>query len=315
MIATLTAIDELATSLLLTDYRSSRPDLLALYERAKKRQWNGTTDLPWEIFVALDRPIVREERLSLYGTPAYDAMTPGMRKRYNVLESAWVVSQCMFGEQASLVGCGQLITILPDMDAKLYVASQAFDEARHAACYRRYLDEKLGVAYAIDENVRYLTDVALRTPEWPLKLVALQTIVESLALGAFKTLLDSAAEPLLVQLLVNIMQDEARHVAFGRLALERTIHDSSAADRARYEDFVGSCVRVMYDGFFPRAVFEELGLPDTAALRTGVAASEQRRIFRHDLFSILIPNVRAVGLLTERSRPTYQALGIDVDAF
>ncbi len=314
MSATLAAIDELATSLLLTNYSSSRPELIALYERAKGRQWNANTDLPWDILVELDRPVIREERLSLYGTRAYDRMSPGIRKRYNVLESAWVVSQFMHAEQASLVSCGQLMAQLPDLDSKFYAASQGYDEARHTECYRRYLTEKLGVSYPIDGNLRYICDIALGPVEWPLKLIATQMIVESLALGAFKTLLDSAAEPLLMKMLTYIMQDEARHVAFGRIALEKAIHDSPQADRDRYEDFVAACVRVMYDGFFPAVVFEELGLGDANELRAGVFASEQRRRFRKDLFSIIVPSARAVGLLTARSRPTYLSLGIEIDA-
>lgn len=314
MSATLTAIDRLATSLLVTDYASTRPDLVALYERSKGRQWNATIDLPWEEVVRLDAPIVFEHRLSLYGTPTYDRMSQATRQRYNVLETAWIVSQFLHAEQTSLIACGQLMATLPEMDAKFYAASQGYDEARHAECYRRYLDEKLGVAYPIDENLKYLCDTALASEEWALKLVSIQMIVESLALGAFKTLAKSAVEPLLVAMLAYIMQDEARHVAFGRLALERTIRESSVADRNRYEDFVLACVQVIYYGFFPRIVFEELGLSDIDSLRASVFESEQRRLFLDDLCSVLIPGIRDVGLLTDRTKTKYVALGIDIDA-
>lgn len=311
--AAVAAIENLANTLLLTNYASSRPDLVALYERAKGRQWNASTDLPWETVVALDRPIVDESRLSLFGTSFYERMTPAVRKRYNVLESAWIVSQFMHGEQASLIACGQLMAALPDMDAKFYAASQGYDEARHTEVYRRYLDEKLLLSYAIDPNLRFICETALGAGEWAMKLVAIQMIVESLAMGAFKTLLDSANEPLLVQILTYVMQDEARHVAFGRLALQKAIRECPPADRDRYEDFVATCSQVMYYGFFPEPVFAELGVEDVGALRAAVQNSEQRKLFRRDLFSVLIPSALAVGLITERTKPKYRSLGIDVD--
>ena len=314
MSATLAATDGLATSLLLTDYASTRPDIVALYERSKGRQWNATTDLPWETLVALDAPIIVEERLALYGTPQFEAMSPAARKRYNVLETAWIVSQFLHAEQTSMIACGQLMVMLPDIDAKLYAASQGYDEARHAECYRRYLDEKLGIIYPIDDDLKFLCDAALNGTEWASKLVASQLIVESFTLGSFKTILTSAVEPLLIAMLAHIVQDEARHVAFGRLALERSIRESSESDRACHEDFVAACARVLYDGFFPRAVFEELGLPDIDRLRTSVFASNQQRCFRENIFAVLIPGVRDIGLLTKRTKQKYVTLGIDVDA-
>ena len=298
--STLATIDGLANSLLLTDYASTRPDLVALYERSKGRQWNASTDLPWETSVALDAPIIVEERLSLYGTPEFEAMSPAARKRYNVLETAWIVSQFLHLEQTSLIACGQLMVMLPDMDAKLCAASQGYDEARHAECYRRYLDEKLGIVYPIDDGLKVLCDTALEGTEWALKLVAIQMVIESLALGAFKSLAKSAVEPLLVAILTSIMQDEARHIAFGRLALERTVRESSPSERARYEDFIATCVHEISYGFFPRPVFEELGLPNIDLLRTTVFASAQHRLFREDLFSVLVPGVRAtLGIAIE----------------
>ncbi len=314
MSASLAAIDGFATSLLLTDYASTRPDLVALYERSKGRQWNATTDLPWQTAVALDAPLIVEERLSLYGTPEFEAMSLAARKRYNVLETAWIVSQFLHAEQTSMMACGQLMVMLPDLDAKFYAASQGYDEARHAECYRRYLDEKLGIIYPIDDNLKFLCDTALNETEWAPKLVAMQVVLESLALGSFKTILRSAVEPLLVAMLGYIMQDEARHVAFGRLALERSVRESSASDRARYEDFVAACVHVMHAGFFPQAVFEELGLPVDEHLRTTVFASEQQRLIRENMFSVLIPGVRDIGLLTERTKQEYVTLGIDIAA-
>jgi para-aminobenzoate N-oxygenase AurF len=308
MNATIDAIEDLARTLMLSSYASSRPDLVALYERAKNRQWNATTDLPWDDPV--QDPIVDETRSSLYGTPWYEALSAEERSRYNTHEMAWVLSQFMHGEQASLLACGQLMAALPEMDAKFYAASQGYDEARHVEVYRRYLTQRLGIVYDADPNVRFIADTALASADWTMKLVGTQLVIESLAMGAFKTLLESARDPLLVQLLTSVMQDEARHVAFGRLALESAVRELEPRERDDYEDFVFYCAEVMYNGFFPMPVFEQFGLKDTPLLRSWVFESEQRRLFRRDLFSVFIPSARAVGLLTDRTARRYEALGL-----
>jgi hypothetical protein len=308
---TIKAIDAMAASLLLTEYASSRPDLIELYERAKSKQWSAA-DLPWETPYPARGLFVDERMLSLYGTPYYQAMSPVRRAEYNRLETAWVLSQFMHGEQTSMLVCGQLMAALPELDAKFYAASQGYDEARHTEVYRRYVGERLGLVYEIDEQLRFLCDTALKAPDWAMKLVANQVVIESLALGAFKTLFEAAQDTLLAELLARVMQDEARHIAFGRLALERALVECDEPTRARYEDFLATCTQMMYYGFFPAAVFRDLGLDDVPQLRAYVNASEQRRRFRSNLFPQLIPSARSIGLITDRTIGRYRALGIDV---
>ena len=48
----------------------------------------------------------------------------------------------------------------------------------------------------------------------------MQVLIEGLALAAFGVYRDMSTNPLVKQLLAYVMQDEARHVAFGRLALQ-----------------------------------------------------------------------------------------------
>ena len=52
------------------DYKRSRPALVKLYEKAKRSQWNATTDLPWETEVdreklAVEFPTVPQYRIGL----------------------------------------------------------------------------------------------------------------------------------------------------------------------------------------------------------------------------------------------------------
>ena len=45
-----------------------------------------------------------------------------------------------------------MITLAPTYNAKLYAASQTFDEARHVEVFNRYLQEKIGMHYPLPEK-------------------------------------------------------------------------------------------------------------------------------------------------------------------
>ena len=45
------AVQDNADAIFTWDYSVARPALRKLYEKAKTGQWNGQTDLPWEIEV------------------------------------------------------------------------------------------------------------------------------------------------------------------------------------------------------------------------------------------------------------------------
>jgi len=49
---------------------------------------------------------------------------------------------------------------------------------------------------------------------------------------------------------------------------------------------------------------------DIDGLREAVLRSPIRKVFRKELFSTLVPNLRQVGLLPERLRSDYAALGV-----
>src|ERR1700712_1394164 len=43
------------------DYSLSRPALRKLYEKAKTGQWNGTTDLPWDTDVDVEKVVAADQ--------------------------------------------------------------------------------------------------------------------------------------------------------------------------------------------------------------------------------------------------------------
>jgi hypothetical protein len=76
---------------------------------------------------------------------------------------------------------------------------------------------------------------------WDMKFLGMQIMVEGLALGAFGTLYRMTKEPLLRDLLKMVIQDEARHVHYGVLALRE--HFTKQLERARAQGARGLGLR------------------------------------------------------------------------
>jgi len=67
---------------------------------------------------------------------------------------------------------------------------------------------------------------------------------------------------------------------------------------------------MMATGFFAEEIYQEMGFDDLEALREVVMNSPARVQFRRDMFSVTIPNLKRIGLLSERVRPMYEQLGV-----
>ena len=223
----------------------------------------------------------------------------------------------MHGEQGALICTAKIVQQVPHMDAKFYAATQVVDEARHVEAYTRLLHEKFELAYPINPSLKTLLDQILRDSRWDMTYLGMQVLIEGLALAAFQLIRDGARNPLAASVNAYVMQDEARHVAFGRLALRDFYPKLTQGERDEREEFVVEACYLMRDRFLAEEVWEQLGLP-VAECMEHTNKSEWMAEFRTFLFSRIVPNIKAIGLWGPRIRSAYEEMGIlgfgEVDA-
>lgn len=106
-----------------------------------------------------------------------------------------------------------------------------------------------------------------------------------------------------------VMQDEARHVAFGRLALRDYYPQLTEKERDEREEFLVDACYLMRDRFLAEEVWETLGLP-VAECMAHTDGSEWMATFRNYLFTRIVPNVRQIGLWGPRIRKAYTDMGV-----
>src|SRR5262249_29055154 len=173
---------------------------------------------------------------------------------------AWQLSQFLHGEQGALVCTAKIVQQVPSVDAKFYAATQVMDEARHVETYSRLLHEKFELAYPITPTLKALLHDVLSDSRWDLTYLGMQVLIEGLALAAFASIRDQAKNSLAAAVNAYVMQDEARHVAFGRLALRDYYPQLTQKERAEREEFAVEASYRMRDPVLAEAVWDALGL-------------------------------------------------------
>jgi P-aminobenzoate N-oxygenase AurF len=299
-----------ATTVFNWEYDETRDRLLTLYEKGKEKQWNTNTRLDWSIEVDPGSPEnAPDYYIPIYGSDIYEKMTDREKRELRHHMSAWTNSQFLHGEQGALICASKIVPAVPDVDCKFYAATQVMDEARHVETYSRYLREKIEMAYPINPYLKSLLEDVVKDSRWDMLCLGMQVMIEGLALAAFAMTRDFSEEPLAKALTTYVMQDEARHVAFGRLSLREYYPQLTQAERDEREEFVVYASYLMRDRFFAEEVWETLGLPVKECL-SYVETSDVMREFRKMLFSRIVPTVKDLGLFGDKVQAAFRDMGV-----
>jgi hypothetical protein len=292
------------------DYATEIESLRALYERGKTGQWNVETAIDWTIVVSDDEFLLPVEQCALASLLRQMGTDEATVKRAVHEELEWSLSQLLHGEQAAMQLCAQLVNAVPDMDTKLFAGQQVVDECRHVEIFAKLLARKFGTVHPVSANVKFLLDEMLSTSSWYKKVVGMQVLFEGVAMAVITDLGVRTRNELIRQAMRNVARDEARHAAFGVLALRELIGQLPAAEREELEDWTWMCLEVVANGLMQ-------GLIDDVAPRYGLAPEPvANMIFRTEAFwdaryhlfnHTVLPNLRKLGLISDRTRANYDA--------
>jgi hypothetical protein len=292
------------------EYEEGRQRLLDLYQRGKDKQWDAAKRIDWSLEVDPNNVMATSEEINpIYGSRQYELLSQAERDELGQHLGSWLFSQFLHGEQGALTVAARIVESVPDMDAKFYAATQAMDEARHVELFQRFIRDKIGLYYPINTDLASLLASALSDSRWDLPYLGMQVLIEGLALAAFGVHRDITGNPLVKQVLAYVMQDEARHVAFGRLALRDYYASLTSAERADREEFVVEGCYLMRNRFRAQEVWERMGF-DVAECLEFTEHSPVQQAFRTLLFSRIVPCVRDIGLWGPQVRGAFADLGV-----
>lgn len=300
-------------------YTSDMPQMRDLYRRAKQNQWDGERALDWSIDVDPLNPeralmpyeFFASERMREHGIRMDRGSREDLAFRHDL--SSWMLSQFLHGEQGALQAAAQVTESVQWLDGKLYGATQVMDEARHVEVFHGYLTRKLNKLYDINDNLFTIIDALMHDGRWDMKFLGMQIMIEGLALGAFGLFYKVTREPLLKELLKNVIQDEARHVHYGVIALREHYQKAlSERELAERQDWAFEVALLMRNRFMAHEVYEERfqGMLSRQQWNELVLSAPGMSEFRHTMFERLVPNLRFIGLLDHRMERHYADAGL-----
>jgi hypothetical protein len=291
------------------DYDDGRAAMAGLYRKGVEMQWNAETRIDWSQELDEDNPEqLPEEMLPIAGMAQYEAMSRQEKATVRRHFQGWQISQFMQGEQGALICAAKIVTQVPDVDSKFYAATQTIDEARHVEAYKRLLT-KFGVAYPMTPPLKELIDQTLRDSRWDMTYLGMQVVIEGLALAAFGTIRDNAQNQLCAQVNAYVMQDESRHVAFGRLALRDYYPHLTQKERDEREEFLLEASYLMRDRFDAVELWQSLGLPIEECAQSMYESGFMEK-FRNSLFTRIVPIVKDIGLWGDYIQNGYTEMGV-----
>ncbi len=243
------------------------------------------------------------------------------RVRFVNQVARWILSTILHGEQGALSLSASLCHVLRDPGAQEYAANQTREEARHVTAFTCYIQARWGTPLPAGPTLTNLLGEIVNAPEVYKKIIGMQMLVEGLAMGAFATLFNLSADPLLVRLTQLTMTDEAFHHRFGKIWADRTIPHLSQEEHDVVEDWAVECFQtLLFNLINPeqmKSVYAEFDLDwqeVTDALVDVFTDNERRREMQEstNIFRVLIKTLLRSGIITNRTR-AYYATYVDMD--
>jgi hypothetical protein len=299
------------------NYGSEVQELRNLYEKGKVNQWNAETDLDWEAPLSKDEWIVAPEASMLAQITALMGKDEATQRAAAFDEINYVLSQLLHGEQAALQLCGQLTNVCDKMDEKWYAASQVIDEARHIEAFAKLLQRKMGTIYPIGATLKTLLDILLEADTAQKKTLGMQTLFEGMAVGIMDMLRSESRNPLLTETLRRVEQDEARHAAFGVLMMRRVVRDAEPEQKDEMEDWAFSILEALNANQqldMLHVLGPKYGIDPEEVARAFVALPNFAELNSMAYMHTVVPNLRNLGLITERTHDRWREVGMLVES-
>jgi hypothetical protein len=298
------------TAIFQWDYDSHDEQLMSLYAKGKQRQWDADTSLDWAHQPDPEDPLgMPDHFLWIAGSPLWDRLPRAERVRVRVHTAGWMYSQFLHAEQFALLAVGKIAQTVPALDAKLYAATQLMDEARHAEAFNRYISTKIGVRYPLSASLGSLFDQIMRDQRWDFACIAGHVVIENMGLAAFGQQRDQLRDSFARAFAAYVAQDEARHVAFGRILLRRYLPELSAPELREREEFALEACWALRDRFMGEEIWETLDYGTQECLAIARRSPAQRE-FRRRLFMRVVPALRDVGLFGARMQESLAKMGV-----
>ena len=210
------------------------------------------------------------EQISIYGTPAYEALDEAQRKRLSLHEMANLFSLVLQGEKLLVQGLAhRLYSTSNNHEITEYLHHFLDEENKHMVMFGEFCHRYIGKVYP-EKKLALPREFAKGEEE--VTFFCLAMVVEEL--GDYYNLVvekDPRVDPLVREINKVHHIDEARHLAFGRLYLaelfERYSPGWSPESLAGFRQWLANYLKSSWGDYYNLTVYRDAGISDAYEVR------------------------------------------------
>jgi hypothetical protein len=281
-----------------------------LLSSSTKNSYDPQLDIDWDAPLPDGLAFMPFERVSLYGTPLWDELSPEQRIELSKHELASIVSVGLWTE---LILIQMLVRDAYHRDPRdprtHYELTEIGDETRHVIMFAKTLD-RMGVpAYRPPRFVHHLARLYKATARGPMLFGPVLVTEEITDRLQRESMNDDGIHPLIRMVNRIHVVEEARHVRFAREELSRVMPRLSAPARAHHRLVAALVSAIVASVLIDPAVYSSVGLDPAVARRAARANPHHRQTVRwmgEKIMGVLDEN----GMVTRVTRPIYRVANL-----
>jgi hypothetical protein len=236
------------------------------------------TEIDWDTPLDDRAFYLPPEKLPLYGTPAWDAMTDTERRAYSRHECAALCAAGIWFENMLMQTVLRHLTELPVTDpAHRYLLVEVADECRHSMMFGEFIRLADTPAYAPDCSLMDAFGPADSLPGGrAMAYLLILAVEELLDVCNRATMRDERVHQVSRQMAKLHVLEEARHVSFAKTYLTEMWPTLPVEDREAASAFAPHAVGFVADLVVHDGVYETLGIADGAGVARANPHHQQR---------------------------------------
>src|SRR6478735_5420384 len=233
-----------------------------LVAASARTSFDPFTDVDWSITLDDDAYHLPPEKLPLFGTPQWDAMTQDQRYEYSRHECAALCGAGIWFENKLMQIVLRHLAEIPVTDpSHRYLLVEVADECRHSMMFGEYIRRAGTPEYAPHTDIDAIGDVDLLPGGRAMGYLLILAIEELLDVCNRATMRDETVHPLSRQIARIHVLEEARHVSFAKAYLAEAWPELTDAERMEASAIAPIAVELVANLMVDDAVAETLGIP------------------------------------------------------
>jgi len=257
---------------------TSDPVAHRLLRSTARQSYDPTVDIDWDAPLVEGAWFMQPERLSLYGTPLWDAMSRDQRVDLSRHESGSIASVGLWFE---IILMQMMLRELYDQDPRTertqYALTEVGDECRHSVMFGRAI-ARCGVpAYGPTPQVHRLGRGFKAVASGVSAYASILVAEEVLDRWQRELMRDERVQPLTRMVSRIHVLEEARHMTFAREELARTVRTLSRRQLAWHRMVTAQTAFLVARTLVHPDVYANVGLDPDGARRAASANPAYRR--------------------------------------